>query len=109
MTATNESIRRRGNGPGRANASQLRDRIDRGLTGDKVAWPDPAAAPLGTDEEAAGHTISAEAAAMAHRNESRKVKSAPATRLGPAIWLYALFIVVLAIVLGWGASQGGSI
>lgn len=30
--------------------------IDRGRTGDKVAFPDPAAAPLGTDEEAAGNT-----------------------------------------------------
>jgi hypothetical protein len=33
---------------------QLRDQIDRGQTGDKVDFPDPAAAPLGTDEEAAG-------------------------------------------------------
>ena len=33
-------------------AEQLRDNIDRGRTGDKVSWPDPAAAPLGTDDEA---------------------------------------------------------
>lgn len=33
--------------------------IDRGVTRDKVAFPDPAAAPLGTDEEAGGsHTPS---------------------------------------------------
>ncbi len=32
----------------------LREAIDRGLTGDKVAGSDPAAAPLGTDAEAAG-------------------------------------------------------
>ncbi len=31
-----------------------RDRIDSGETGDKIAFPDPATAPLGTDEEAAG-------------------------------------------------------
>ncbi|MBV7410730.1 hypothetical protein [Maritimibacter sp. DP1N21-5] len=37
------------------NPDQLRDEIDRGGTGDKVAYPDPAAAPLGTDDEAAGH------------------------------------------------------
>jgi hypothetical protein len=36
----------------RSEASRLRDDIDRGRTGDKVAWPDPAAAPLGTDDEA---------------------------------------------------------
>lgn len=37
-----------------ATAEQLRDDIDRGRTGDKVPFPDPAAAPLGTDDEAAG-------------------------------------------------------
>ncbi|HLG47013.1 MAG TPA: hypothetical protein VKY24_12295 [Reyranella sp.] len=37
-------------------ATELRHRIDRGETGDKVAGFDPAAAPLGTDEEAAGTT-----------------------------------------------------
>ena len=36
------------------NVDQLRHRIDRGRTGDKVSYPDPAAAPLGTDDEAAG-------------------------------------------------------
>ena len=33
---------------------RLRADIDRGLTGDKVAGCDPAAAPLGTDAEAGG-------------------------------------------------------
>lgn len=33
--------------------------IDRGVTGDKVPFPDPAAAPLGTDEEAGGSSASA--------------------------------------------------
>lgn len=35
-------------------SAELRDRIDRGQTGDKVPVVDPAAAPLGTDDEAAG-------------------------------------------------------
>jgi hypothetical protein len=35
---------------------RLREQIDSGLTGDKVAASDPAMAPLGTDNEAAeGH------------------------------------------------------
>lgn len=34
---------------------QLRAAIDRGEQGDKVALSDPAAAPLGADDEAAGH------------------------------------------------------
>jgi hypothetical protein len=38
----------------RLNASQQRARIDRGEQGDKVPGFDPAAAPLGTDAEAAG-------------------------------------------------------
>ena len=37
-----------------ATAEQLRADIDHGLTGDKVPCFDPAAAPFGTDEEAAG-------------------------------------------------------
>lgn len=37
-----------------ATADQLRDAIDRGRAGDKVPSYDPAAAPLGSDEEAAG-------------------------------------------------------
>jgi hypothetical protein len=38
----------------RSDADQLRRDIDSGATGDKVRASDPAAAPLGTDEEAAG-------------------------------------------------------
>lgn len=34
--------------------TQLRAAIDAGETGEKVNFPDPAAAPLGTDEEAGG-------------------------------------------------------
>lgn len=37
-----------------AEADRLRHRIDQGLTGDKVPARDPAAAPLGTDDEAGG-------------------------------------------------------
>lgn len=42
--------------PAAAEPHRLRDAIDRGLTGDKVPAIDPAAAPLGTDDEAAGTT-----------------------------------------------------
>lgn len=37
------------------NVDQLRHDIDSGKTGEKVDYPDPAAAPLGTDAEAGGH------------------------------------------------------
>jgi hypothetical protein len=48
---------------------QLRADIDAGRTRDKVPGSDPAAAPLGTDEEAAGTPISPEAVALARRHE----------------------------------------
>lgn len=38
-----------------ADAQKVRHAIDAGRTGEKVEGPDFAAAPLGTDDEAAGH------------------------------------------------------
>ncbi len=38
-----------------SDTARLRGRIDSGATRDKVRALDPAAAPLGTDDEAAGH------------------------------------------------------
>lgn len=43
---------------------QLRKEIDRGQTGDKAPGTDPAAAPLGTDDEASGHPPTREQRAM---------------------------------------------
>lgn len=62
----------------RMNWAQVRHAIDSGLTGDKVAWPDPAAAPLGTDEEAGGFTTPEEdiAASFTTREDGRD-RSAP--------------------------------
>lgn len=38
-----------------ATGERVRGAIDAGRTGDKIPYADPAAAPLGTDAEAAGH------------------------------------------------------
>ncbi|AWK86577.1 hypothetical protein [Azospirillum thermophilum] len=55
MPPTPEPPNRTGRDPSAtADAQRLRHRIDQGLTGDKVPATDPAAAPLGTDDEAAG-------------------------------------------------------
>lgn len=54
-----------------AAAERLRADIDAGKTGDKVAASDPAAAPLGTDEEAGGVTTPDEAVEKARRAEVR--------------------------------------
>ena len=64
---------------------QLRADIDSGRTGDKVSAPDPAMAPLGTDEEAAGTSPSPAAIALTRRLEtSRPHQSKPPTGLGHA-------------------------
>ncbi len=57
------------NRPGASNASQLRDDIDKGRTGDKVPNRDPATVPLGTDDEAAGTPPEPEAVDAARERE----------------------------------------
>jgi hypothetical protein len=80
--------------------AQLKEDIDRGAAGTKVAAPDPAAAPLGTDDEAAGTPPSAPAVLTAHREEIGK---APATAkgggldVGGIIYLGALALFAAAI------------
>jgi succinate dehydrogenase / fumarate reductase cytochrome b subunit len=50
-------------------AQKLKGAIDSGRTGDKVAFPDPAASPLGTDDEAAGTPDTSDRIATAMREE----------------------------------------
>jgi len=52
-------------------AAQLRKDIDSGLTGEKVPYEDPAGVPIGTDDEAAGTPLSAQAAELAASAEPR--------------------------------------
>lgn len=61
----------------RPTTDQLRAAIDRGHTGDKVLASDPAAAPLGTDEEAAGTPIPPRAIAQAHAHETSRSARMP--------------------------------
>lgn len=61
---------------------QLRHDIDRGKAGDKIPFPDPAAAPLGTDEEAAGTPVPPDAIEQAHRNEVGRPDHGPGNRKG---------------------------
>lgn len=80
---------------------QLRHDIDTGRTGDKVCWPDPAAAPLGTDEEAAGTPLSPELVAHTREREVSR-RAAPATTnardLGAA-WILISFVAILVAVM----------
>ncbi|MDP0926968.1 hypothetical protein Q0601_07285 [Paracoccus onubensis] len=50
-------------------SERLRQDIDRGRAKDKVDFPDPAAAPLGTDDEASGFPPTAEQVRHARRSE----------------------------------------
>lgn len=79
-------------------ADRLRDEIDRGGAADKVAVTDPAAAPLGTDDEAAGTPPTAEQVQRArdqelHRSEGgQEARKPPASvQPGPSLaWVLAL-------------------
>jgi len=69
--------------------------------------PDPAAAPLGTDDEAAGTPAAADAVARARRSERL---SRPRRATGAGVGTGALVAIVLcalsvgALVLGWLVS-----
>ena len=62
---------------GSAETARLRADIDSGRTGDKVAMSDPAAAPLGTDDEAAGTPPPGHAMAAARAAEARPAAAHP--------------------------------
>src|SRR5215203_5869126 len=71
---------------------QLRIAIDQGRAGDKVDVTDPAAAPLGTDDEAGGtpNTAAQVRAAAAHEVRTRpNSKRQRSSGLGAAWWLIA--------------------
>ena len=51
-------------------AAQLRRDIDAGETGDKAGFPDPSAAPLGTDAEAGGNSATREELKVAREQET---------------------------------------
>ena len=93
--------------------AELRADIDRGLTGDKVRVEDPAAAPLGTDDEAAGTPASPELIARTRANElkigdqvrrsaARERKAAHAE--GAIPWLLVAAFLVSLLALAWLAA-----
>lgn len=87
---------------------RLRTDIDRGRTGDKVAFSDPATAPLGTDDEAAGTPPSKEAIAHAARQEGATTPPRQPGRpdragQGWITWLFIACIVALGFLVVAGA------
>jgi hypothetical protein len=89
--------------PHRGNTEQLRAAIDRGLTGDKVCWSDPAAAPLGADDEAAGTPPSAADVSAAHSAELRpdwEQRGPLRTSGAPLIIVGVIAVTAIAIIAG---------
>ena len=77
-------------------AAKLKHGLDRGRGGDKVDNIDPAVAPLGTDEEAAGVPVPGEAVRSAYRAEIGSSVSSERQ----SDWAIAIYIfVVLAIAV----------
>jgi hypothetical protein len=92
----------------RGTIAQLRDDIDAGRTGDKVDWPDPAAVPLGTDEEAAGTPPDASAVETALRLEKWRSSDSVARRGVGAGWLLIAFAMALGMgLVAWILWQAG--
>ena len=82
---------------------QLRLDIDSGRTRDKVQVSDPAAAPLGADDEAAGVPASPERVLRARRQELAAGGATPKQKKIGAAWILFAVIAVLSIMLvaGW--------
>jgi hypothetical protein len=89
-----------------ATTEQLRHDIDSGRAGDKVRFRDPAAAPLGTDEEAAGTPIDPKTIAEVRARENRRdaprdaQRSSDGERAGVILWLLIVAGVVAGISVG---------
>ncbi|MFN4184315.1 MAG: hypothetical protein ACK4M6_05975 [Hyphomonas sp.] len=93
---------------GSSAATRLRHEIDSGNTGDKVNYPDPAAAPLGTDDEAAGMTpaitdrdIEIETACR-HKPQRRWIPESLGEK--SSVVVIAGFLITFAVVIVWLAS-----
>lgn len=92
--------------PGGPYAEKLRQAIDTGRTGDKICHPDPAAAPLGTDEEAAGTPLRGDMVDQALRNEIREPDPGPesfardrAITVATAVVTLLLFAILVWLML----------
>jgi hypothetical protein len=88
-----------------ATTEQLRHDIDQGRTGDKVRFPDPAVAPLGTDEEAAGTPIDPQVVAQTRDAEARMARPTDAQRsaegrVSDVVW----WMVMVAVAVAWSGA-----
>ena len=98
------SDERRDTAKSAATAERLRAEIDAGRTHDKISVSDPAAAPLGTDEEAGGIRIDPMLVGKARDLETRPpVECAGGyqdARPGNAAWVLWIALVAALILAG---------
>lgn len=90
-------------------ADALRQALDHGGAADKVNFQDPAAAPLGTDDEAAGHPPTREQVRMAAASELGPRYDPPDERrtipklidhpVGPALMIAAFGLAMILMFL----------
>jgi len=76
---------------------RLRIDVDQGRTGDKVRHPDPAAAPLGSDDEASGNPPSPEQ--RQQEFENRNLEATPRRNEPGTLLVYALLIGGIALIV----------
>lgn len=84
---------------------QLRASIDRGAQGDKVDWPDPAAVPLGADEEAGGQSPDD---ALRQQDAAPSPEATPRKRDMIGVWVYVAVAVFLLVIFSAIALLAGS-
>jgi hypothetical protein len=79
----------------RSTVEQLRDDINHGRTCDKIDAPDPAVAPLGADEEAAGTPLDPSAIESTRAVEVSRPCRSTSQRWPAAAWLLPAFVLAL--------------
>jgi hypothetical protein len=94
------------------NTDQLRIAIDQGHGADKVDAPDPAAAPLGTDDEAGGTSNDRDQVGLAAAYEIRARPKQARQRqggLGHAWWLIGFTVLAgisVILLVSWLSASG---
>jgi hypothetical protein len=83
----------------RVTTERLRKDIDAGRAGSKVDYPDPAAAPLGTDDEAAGTPSTQKQIRSAHQQEVSSSPVQTKQELDAGVYVYAVLMVVIVAAL----------
>ena len=101
------------NSPDQDTIAQLKDDIDSGRTGDKVAAGDPGLSPLGTDDEAGGNSPSPKQINLARRQEAAIGAAAgqadhPSKGMGSILIVGAVFVVMaIVVVTSFWMRMGG--